>query len=102
MLEARRRRVRNALVHGNPASFAVVQSVREYANFLGSALNGGLESLSTARNPPQLWRPERTSSTQCKVARMPQAFGVLGLVTRTACRDAAAADRPLLLSRRRQ
>lgn len=45
VLEARRRRVRNALVHGNPASFAVVQSVREYADFLGaSALNRGLES----------------------------------------------------------
>jgi hypothetical protein len=45
VLEARRRRVRNALVHGNPASFTVVQSVREYAEFLGgSALNRGLES----------------------------------------------------------
>lgn len=45
VLEARRRRVRNALVHGNPASFTVVQSVREYAEFLGgSALNLGLES----------------------------------------------------------
>ena len=29
VLEARRRRVRNALVHGNPASFPVVKSVRE-------------------------------------------------------------------------
>lgn len=45
VLEARRRRVRNALVHGNPASFTVVASVREYAEFLGgSALNLGLES----------------------------------------------------------
>ncbi|MFJ8815245.1 hypothetical protein [Amycolatopsis thermoflava] len=45
VLEARRRRVRNALVHGNPASFTVVQSVRAYADFLGgSALNRGLES----------------------------------------------------------
>ena len=45
VLEARRHRVRNALVHGNPASFTVVQSVREYADFLGgSALSLGLES----------------------------------------------------------
>ncbi|MFF5253866.1 hypothetical protein ACFY4K_17705 [Streptomyces leeuwenhoekii] len=45
VLEARRRRVRNALVHGNPAGFAIVDSVREYAKFLsGTALNLGLES----------------------------------------------------------
>ncbi|MFI7115344.1 hypothetical protein [Amycolatopsis sp. NPDC049868] len=45
VLEARRRRVRNALVHGNPASFTVVQSVRDYAEFLGgSTLSLGLES----------------------------------------------------------
>ncbi|MET9735460.1 hypothetical protein ABZZ79_33970 [Streptomyces sp. NPDC006458] len=45
VLEARRRRVRNALAHGNPASFAIVESVREYAEFLsGSALSLGLES----------------------------------------------------------
>ncbi|MEU0486689.1 hypothetical protein ABZ260_46935 [Streptosporangium sp. NPDC006013] len=52
VLEARRRRVRNALVHGNPASFAVVQSVREYADFLGgSALNRGLESFVEGTPP---------------------------------------------------
>lgn len=45
VLEARRRRVRNALVHGNPSSFAIVESVREYAEFLSrSALNRGFES----------------------------------------------------------
>lgn len=45
VLKARRRRVRNALVHGNPASFPIVESVREYATFLsGRALNLGLES----------------------------------------------------------
>ncbi|MER6178330.1 hypothetical protein [Streptosporangium sp. NPDC001681] len=45
VLEARRRRVRNALAHGNPATFAVVESVREYAEFLsGGALNLALES----------------------------------------------------------
>lgn len=44
-LEARRRRVRNALVHGNPAGFAVVESVRAYSEFLsGTALGLGLES----------------------------------------------------------
>jgi hypothetical protein len=52
VLEARRRRVRNALVHGNPASFAVVGSVREYAEFLsGSALNLGLESFVQGTAP---------------------------------------------------
>ncbi|WP_454860128.1 hypothetical protein [Promicromonospora soli] len=45
VLEARRGRVRNALAHGNPASFAVVESVRDYAQFLsGAALQLGLES----------------------------------------------------------
>ncbi|WP_336031977.1 hypothetical protein [Geodermatophilus sp. FMUSA9-8] len=52
VLEARRRRVRNALVHGNPASFAVIESVREYAEFLGStALRLGLESYVSASSP---------------------------------------------------
>ncbi|MFF7233746.1 hypothetical protein BX264_1843 [Streptomyces sp. 2333.5] len=50
VLEARRRRLRNALVHGNPASFAVVESVREYAEFLsGSALNLGFGSYVEGR-----------------------------------------------------
>lgn len=45
VLEARRRRVRNALVHGNPVSFEAVQSVREYAEFIGgTGLNLALES----------------------------------------------------------
>ncbi|WP_405773686.1 hypothetical protein [Streptomyces sp. NBC_00859] len=45
VLEARRRRARNALVHGNPSSFAMVESVRSYAEFLSrSALNLGLAS----------------------------------------------------------
>lgn len=45
VLDARRRRVRNALVHGNPASFAVVESVREYAEFVsGTALYSALEA----------------------------------------------------------
>jgi hypothetical protein len=52
VLEARRRRLRNALVHGNPASFAVVESVREYADFLGgTALQLGLESYVSASDP---------------------------------------------------
>ncbi|MFE2736232.1 hypothetical protein [Streptomyces sp. NPDC059349] len=45
VLQDRRGRVRNALVHGNPVDFAIVASVREYAEFLSrSALNCGLES----------------------------------------------------------
>ncbi|BBE24598.1 hypothetical protein MN0502_34810 (plasmid) [Arthrobacter sp. MN05-02] len=52
VLEARRRRVRNALVHGNPASFDVVQSVREYAEFLsGSALHLALEAYVDGLDP---------------------------------------------------
>ena len=52
VLEARRRRVRNALVHGNPASFTMVQSVHEYAEFLsGSALNLGLKSYVENTSP---------------------------------------------------
>jgi hypothetical protein len=45
ILDARRVRERNALVHGNPTRFAVVESVREYAEFLSSgALYRALES----------------------------------------------------------
>lgn len=52
VLEARRGRARNALVHGNPAGFAVVESVREYAEFLsGAALSLGLESYVEGRAP---------------------------------------------------
>lgn len=52
VLEARRRRVRNALMHGNPASFSVVQSVREYSEFVGrSALNLALEAFVEGADP---------------------------------------------------
>lgn len=52
VLEARRRRVRNALVHGNPASFAVVRSVREYAEFLSrGSLNLALEAFVEGNDP---------------------------------------------------
>ena len=52
VLEARRRRVRNALMHGNPASFAVVQSTREYSEFVGrSALNLALEAFVEGADP---------------------------------------------------
>ncbi len=52
VLEARRRRVRNALVHGNPADFQVVESVREYAEFVsGNALDLALESFVNATDP---------------------------------------------------
>lgn len=49
ILELRRKRVRNALVHGNPAHFDVVASVRSYSEFLsGSALHAGIESYVTS------------------------------------------------------
>lgn len=52
VLGARRRRVRNALVHGNPASFAVVESVRDYAEFVSrTALYLALESFVDAVDP---------------------------------------------------
>lgn len=52
LLEARRKRVRNALLHGNPVSFVVVESVREYAEFLsGSALEAGLEAFFSSTKP---------------------------------------------------
>ncbi|MEV0269437.1 hypothetical protein AB0H43_11705 [Hamadaea sp. NPDC050747] len=52
VLDARRRRVRNALVHGNPVNFAVVASVREYARFLsGTALNLALDSYVEGTEP---------------------------------------------------
>jgi hypothetical protein len=52
ILEARRKRVRNALVHGNPAHFEVVTSVRAYAEFLSSsALHAGIDSYVTSRSP---------------------------------------------------
>ncbi|MHA7304092.1 hypothetical protein ACX80E_02425 [Arthrobacter sp. TMN-49] len=45
--------MRNALVHGNPANFDVVQSVREYAEFLGGgALNLALEAFVDDISPP--------------------------------------------------
>jgi hypothetical protein len=81
VLEARGRRVRNALVHGNPASFTVVQSVREYAEFLGgSALNRGSNRTSKTLRLLRHWRPERTSSSRCRADRMPRATG--GLASR--------------------
>lgn len=51
-LDARRRRVRNALVHGNPTRFAVVESVRDYAQFgSGAALHLALESYAEGTPP---------------------------------------------------
>lgn len=52
VLEARRRRLRNALVHGNPATFPVVESARAFAEFLGgTALYVGLESFVDMTDP---------------------------------------------------
>lgn len=52
VLEMRRRRVRNALVHGSPAHFDTVSSVRGYSEFLSSsALHAGMESYTTGSAP---------------------------------------------------
>lgn len=48
VLSARRTRVRNALVHGNPAQFAVVESVRDHAEFLSNvALASALDAFTS-------------------------------------------------------
>ncbi len=48
ILGQRRTRVRNSLVHGNPTQFAVVDSVREFAEFLGNtALSTALEAFTS-------------------------------------------------------
>lgn len=52
VLEARRARVRNALVHGNPAHFEVVASLRSYSEFLSSsALRAGIEAYVSSTDP---------------------------------------------------
>ncbi|WP_188270690.1 MULTISPECIES: hypothetical protein [unclassified Streptomyces] len=52
VLEGRRSRVRNALVHGDPAGFMIVESVRGYAEFLsGGALSIALESCIEGEAP---------------------------------------------------
>lgn len=60
VLEARRRRLRNALVHGNPATFPVVESARSFAEFIsGTALYVALESFVDTTDP-QVALAERT------------------------------------------
>lgn len=52
ILDARRRRARNALVHGNPVAFPVVESVRGYAEFAsGTALYIALEAFVDGTDP---------------------------------------------------
>lgn len=52
VLEARRTRVRNSLVHGNPAHFDTVTSVRSYSEFLAtSALHSGIEAYVSSADP---------------------------------------------------
>lgn len=52
ILDARRRRIRNALVHGNPAHLTTVESVQEYAEFTSNfALHLALESFLDATDP---------------------------------------------------
>lgn len=60
VLDARRRRVRNALAHGNPTSPAAVKSVIDYVRFLSStALSLAIESFVTG-TPPLEALEERT------------------------------------------
>ncbi len=52
VLDARRRRARNALVHGNPVTFAVIESTRGYAEFAsGTALYIALEAFVDVTDP---------------------------------------------------
>ncbi|MFC5789153.1 hypothetical protein EDM22_00215 [Agromyces tardus] len=52
VLEGRRRRIRNALVHGNPATFPVVESTRAFAEFQSrTALYVALESFVDSTDP---------------------------------------------------
>ena len=50
VLGRRRTRVRNALVHGNPAQFAVVDSVQEFAEFLSNSALGAALDAFTSQN----------------------------------------------------
>ncbi|MGQ3382296.1 hypothetical protein [Glutamicibacter sp. TV12E] len=60
VLEARRRRLRNALVHGNPATFPMVESVRSFAEFIsGTALYFALKAF-VDESDPQIALAERT------------------------------------------
>lgn len=60
VLETRRRRLRNALVHGTPATFPVVESVLSFAEFIsGTALYIALESF-VDKTEPQIALAGRT------------------------------------------
>lgn len=59
VLAARRTRTRNALVHGNPVSFQVVESVNLLASFLSrEALRVGLDSFVTGVSVPAILENE--------------------------------------------
>lgn len=75
VLEARRRRLRNALVHGNPASFAAVASVREYAEFLSSsALNSSLTAYIEGARPAVALAYETEESTAMRAGQDAASF----------------------------
>lgn len=59
VLAARRTRTRNALVHGNPVDFQVVESVNSLASFLSrEALRVGLDSFVTGVSVPAILENE--------------------------------------------
>lgn len=59
VLSARRTRTRNALVHGNPVDFQVVESVNPLASFLSrEALRVGLDSFVTGISVPAILENE--------------------------------------------
>lgn len=78
LLEARRHRVRNALVHGNPAGFPIVESARGYADFLsGSALSHGLESYVEGTVPAAALAKRADEFTAMQAGQDPPATGGL-------------------------
>lgn len=63
VLRLRRSRTRNALVHGNPVEFRVVESVASIASFLGrESLRVGLESFITGELVPRILENELASN----------------------------------------
>lgn len=63
ILRLRRSRTRNALVHGNPVEFPIVDSVASIANFLGrESLRVGLQSFITAEPVPMILEYELGSN----------------------------------------
>ncbi|MET9688139.1 hypothetical protein ABZY81_06655 [Streptomyces sp. NPDC006514] len=91
VLEGRRSRVRNALVHGNPAGFTIVGSVREYAEFLsGGALNIALESYIEGEAPTAALARRTGEFTAMQEGQDAAAYWRARLAARTAAGMASA------------